>query len=344
MSIKHHLKQSVLFAAEWGGVNRFFRWKTRNNVLGLCYHGVIDDDAPWTDLRTRIAVSATQFERQMQEIRRHWNPISLSELDECFQTGRKIHDNAVFVSFDDGFENNLSVAAPILRRYDIPATVFLTTGLIGTQNTIWPLEFIERIIQMPVDHQPMVKELSVAMLDIEHLPTEPEIRRAFAALFLERCKSSIPASDCQQILGVFRQHGEFRMTESWQRQLYTMLDWDGVRKLREQRIEIGAHTVTHGNLARQTTEESEDEMRQSKAEIEKRLGTDCFSVAYPFGDAEAYSDSVVGTAKKLDFRIGVTLRNRRNPATPAPLRLDRICVTSDLSLASFRSLIAGWRT
>ncbi len=330
--IKQSVKQSILHAAEFSGVNRFFRWKTRKKLLGLCYHGVLSDDTPWDDPRTNIAVSATHFERQMQELRRHWRPISLTELDECLRTGQNLPDYAVFVSFDDGFENNLSVAAPILKKYGIPATVFVTTGLIGTENTIWPLELMERIIQWR--HPEFVPDF--------FLPDDEKMRQEIAAMFVHHIKS-MPFLEQQQIMKTSRQHGDFQINEPWQRQLYKMLDWGGVRELQKQGVEIGAHTVTHGNLARQTAEEVFEELRRSKQEIEQNLGTDCFSVAYPFGDQCAFNDSVVETVRNLGFRIGVTLCHGRNAVLPDPLRLNRLCVTGDLSLASFRALIAGWR-
>lgn len=42
------------------------------------------------------------------------------------------------MTFDDGFENNYRVAGPVLASMKIPATIFLTTGLIGTDQLLWP--------------------------------------------------------------------------------------------------------------------------------------------------------------------------------------------------------------
>ena len=337
MGVKQFIKQSILHGAETFGGNRFFRWKTRKNLLGLCYHGVIGDEAPWDDPRARIAVSATQFELQMKELHSHWKPISLAELDECFQSGRPIPKNSVFVSFDDGFLNNLTIAAPILRRYEIPATVFLTTGLIGTENTIWPLELLERVVQWNGDELPAIESLPNT-----HVPKDAMSRREFAMKIVDHCKT-LPVVECQKIVERFRKKSEFRLAHRWQEELYRMLDWNSVRTLLDCGVEIGAHTVSHCNLAQITVLDAEEELRQSKQEIEKNLGNDCYSLAYPFGDPGAFNDSVVETARNLGFRIGTTLCLRRNPLVPDPLRLDRLCVTGDLSLASFRSLISGWR-
>ena len=333
--MKQFVKQAILHGAEWSGINRFYRWKTRNRLLGLCYHGVISDDAPWDDCRTWIAVSETQFNRQMRELRRHWQPISLSKLDELFQSGRPIPERSVFVTFDDGFRNNLTVAAPILRRYEIPATVFLTTGLIDTENTIWPLELFERILCNDENELPIPRSLG-------SVPNDVSAKRNYAGRVIEYCKT-LPVAECRKIIKDFRRKTEFRLQHHWQKELYEMLEWSEARQLVDRGIEIGAHTVTHCNLAKVSPEEAENELRQSKSTVEKQLNIDCRSMAYPFGHAESFSDDVVKIVRKLGFRIGVTLCLRRNNPEPAPLLLDRLCVTGDLSLESFRSLIAGWR-
>lgn len=332
------LKQIVLQGTEYSGFNQFFRWKTRNRLLGLCYHGVIGDAAPWDDPRTRIAVSETQFDRQMRELRRYWNPISLSELDERFRAGQKIPEKSVFVTFDDGFRNNLTKAAPILKRYEIPATVFLTTNLIGGENTIWPLELFERILDRQATELP-------ASLGLPEMPTNTDIaaKREYAARVVEICKQQ-SGDETQKVLEFFRQESRFEPTLPWQHELYEMLDWNEVRRLPNYGIEVGAHTLSHCNLAQVPPEEAEEELRRSKEIVERQCGIDCFAVAYPFGDAGAFSDTVVETARKLGFRLAVTLRQRRNPTELDPLRLDRLCVTGDWSFATFRSLIAGWRT
>ena len=331
------VKQGVLQAAEFFGVNRFFRDRTRSRLLGLCYHGVIGDDAPMDDPRTRIAVTQLQFETQLSELRRHWRPIALSELDRRFRENEPIPEHSVFVTFDDGFLNNLNVAAPILQKYEIPATIFLTTGLIETGDTIWPLELVERIVAWYGNDLPQPNGDGTLAL-----PTEPRERIETAISVMNRCKL-LPDDRRVQYLETIRSKTVFQTTEYWQYELYRFLTWQDVRQLRGMGFELGAHTVSHCNLAKRPIDEAVSEMRESKERIEAELGTECFALAYPFGDRSAFSDVVVDAASDLGFRIGTTLCMHRNPERPPPMRLDRICITGDTTLASFRSLIAGWR-
>jgi peptidoglycan/xylan/chitin deacetylase (PgdA/CDA1 family) len=331
------VKQGILQAAEFFGVNKFFRDQMRSRLLGLCYHGVIGDDAPMDDPRTRIAVTKSQFEAQLAELRNHWTPIALSEIDRCFRNGEPIPEQSVFVTFDDGFLNNLNVAAPILKKYEIPATVFLTTGLIETNDTIWPLELVERIVAWYGNDLPLPNGTETLTL-----PTEPRERIDAAVTVMNRCKS-LSNSERIRYVELIRGKTVFQPSEYWQYELYRLMIWEDARQLREMGFEFGAHTISHCNLAKLPIDEAIREIRESKERIETELGAECFALAYPFGDRSAFSDTVINAAKNLGFRIGVTLCMHRNPMQPDPMRLDRICVTGDTTLASFRSLIAGWR-
>ena len=66
-------------------------------------------------------------------------------------------------------------------------------------------------------------------------------------------------------------------------------------------------------------------------------------IAYPFGSHRDYSDAVIDRAKELGYRLGFTLTERRNPEVFDPMRISRICICNDLSLASFRAIISGIR-
>jgi hypothetical protein len=83
--IKTFVKQSILHAVDIAGVNAFYRQKNRRQLLGLCYHSIISDDAPADDARTNIAVTVSQFEEQLKELRKHYHPVSLQQIK--FATG-----------------------------------------------------------------------------------------------------------------------------------------------------------------------------------------------------------------------------------------------------------------
>ena len=97
----------------------------------LCYHRIGVGGIP---LYSKLP--AWQFEQQMRHLRRNCRVISLDQvIQELGQPSRS--DTAVAVTFDDGYLGTYTDAFPILRKYAIPATVYLTAGCIETGEVAW---------------------------------------------------------------------------------------------------------------------------------------------------------------------------------------------------------------
>lgn len=95
----------------------------------LMYHSIGDNQAFST-------VSARDFTRQLKYLKKHeYRVISLAELVGNLKNGGKLNDKTVALTFDDGYMDNFSTAWPLLKKYDFPATIFLSTDHIGRHFT-----------------------------------------------------------------------------------------------------------------------------------------------------------------------------------------------------------------
>jgi hypothetical protein len=103
-------------------------WKVDGARLRiLCYHGVCEDrlaSAPWLP---SFFVTRSRFEMQLRYLRDHMNVLPLHEAVQRLQKG-DLPPRPVSITFDDGYANNLEVAVPLLRKYGMPATIFLSTA------------------------------------------------------------------------------------------------------------------------------------------------------------------------------------------------------------------------
>src|SRR5262245_24984674 len=98
----------------------------RHRLRILCYHGVCDDHLagqPWVP---DFFVTASAFERQLQYLRRHARVLPLDEAARKLREGT-LPPQAVSITFDDGYANNLHLACPLLVKYGLPATFFLSS-------------------------------------------------------------------------------------------------------------------------------------------------------------------------------------------------------------------------
>ncbi len=80
--------------------------------------------------------SVKKFESDMKRIlEAGYQPISLEEMVDCFQTGTALPEKCVVITFDDGYESNYTLAFPILQKYGIKADIFLNNDLVGISSS-----------------------------------------------------------------------------------------------------------------------------------------------------------------------------------------------------------------
>jgi peptidoglycan/xylan/chitin deacetylase (PgdA/CDA1 family) len=107
-------------------------------VLVLCYHGLRSssrgtDDIPFANLH----VTDETFEAHCQLIADTCHPIDLAAVRDAQLTHRALPARPVLVTFDDGYRSVFEMARPVLRRYRIPATVFVCTEPVRDQRLFW---------------------------------------------------------------------------------------------------------------------------------------------------------------------------------------------------------------
>jgi peptidoglycan/xylan/chitin deacetylase (PgdA/CDA1 family) len=120
--------KKILFAVLYRlGVTSFARWWNRDRVTFLCYHGVTKQLQRRRDDPKGLHVHHLRFAAHLDYLQRHYNVVSLRDYMIARDGGRSLAPYSVVLTFDDGFRNFLTVAAPMLAERKIPATVFLIT-------------------------------------------------------------------------------------------------------------------------------------------------------------------------------------------------------------------------
>lgn len=109
------------------GVTRLAAWCYRKRVVFLCYHGVTGLPARSPNDPKGLHVNHLRFRQHLEFLRSHYHVISLSGYIEAQQDGKSLPYYSAVLTFDDGFRNFLTAAAPLLAQHEMPATVFLVT-------------------------------------------------------------------------------------------------------------------------------------------------------------------------------------------------------------------------
>src|SRR5262249_34033637 len=130
------------------GYVRFVR-RLRSRALAIVmYHGVTAEPLPvfnWCQL------AAAEFARQAALLAQEYHVLPLSAVIDRLARRAPLPERAACITFDDGFRNVLTTACPILRRHQLPATVFLVTGAMGTGQPAWTDRLFHALLTTPRD-------------------------------------------------------------------------------------------------------------------------------------------------------------------------------------------------
>lgn len=214
-----------------------------------------------------LCVSPEHFAEQLNIISRNYTPLSLTELSEALRK-KKVPNNAIVLTFDDGYVDNLVYAKPLLEQYKIPATIFVTTGLIDTNQEPWWDE-IERIVSLDPSW------------DVTQGAHNEEQKR-----YINLHKKLKPLDEESREKLLTKLANEASVPRS-HRRYYRIVNAQELKELSQSPyIEIGSHTITHPELAQQTPERQKYEIFESNKTLENILGKSIISFSYPFGTKE----------------------------------------------------------
>lgn len=110
-------------------------FRSNNKLIVLAYHRIMEFDENFPFDIELISARPQQFEKQIKHISKYYSPITIEELCECHRTKSKIPDRSVLITFDDGFYDNYEYAFPVLKKYNVPATIFVSTDYIDSNTT-----------------------------------------------------------------------------------------------------------------------------------------------------------------------------------------------------------------
>ena len=286
------------------------------NLTILTFHRVVTDEEKSRSLNTPMMVTEGQFDSLLKAIRKYAYPVSLADAVKRIRQGGDFRPGTLAITFDDGYYDFYLRAFPLLRQYQIPATIFLTTGVIGQQNEyLWWDEFDyyagvchEKPCQASEDAS---SELQYALRLIARLPdnrteaAEAEIREALNRLtpgerdrFIGMIRSAVPENSPRPQL---------------------MLTWDNIREI-SGHVEIANHTVNHNLLDRLDAASVREEITGANERIKQETGLRCHGMAYPAG---VYNPEVAKIAGECGIEYAVTTRFANNSRQSNLMSLDR---------------------
>lgn len=255
----------------------------RSPPIILMYHGV-SLQPPSNSLRNIEGkhIAADLFADHLRKLHRSRGVISLAEMVAGL-AARLDMSNTVALTFDDGFENNVLAAAPILNDFKMSAAFFLATGFIGTECCIWfdKLEIaLDRTQATSIELPGNAGTMPLRSLEAKRRALS-KIKSILKAK--QTCSLSEDAEKLMAQLGVsdVAPEGDYRF-----------MSWNQARHLVSAGFEVGAHTVTHPILSKIPYEEAAAEILASRDKVRIETGQCCGTFCFPNGKVSDFSPAL----------------------------------------------------
>lgn len=284
---------TIDLAGKFGGY-QLARLLTRSQPKILMYHRFSAE-------KKGHEVTAATFEKQLQSIKRYFNPMTLASLADVQQRTGRAPANAVVITVDDGYRDFYEVAYPLLKHYGIPATFFVTTGFVNQDLWLWP----DQVLWLVRHRQVSAGELTVGdrtfdlslptaklwwPLVLHLLTVENHLRLTAIAELEQKAGVCLPAIAPDEFAAV---------------------NWAQLEEMQQQGIEIGGHTVSHPSLGHMPVVEAQREIDTCFEVLRQHLGDQPRTFCYPNGQPTDYSDDVKRIVAQSGFTAAVTAYSDR---------------------------------
>lgn len=279
------------------------RLRGRAREVVLAYHG-FRDGLPDIDMFLAPAI----FRDQMRYLRREFDVISLSDFVGTREQNAAARRDTAVVTMDDGYRDNFTVALPICRELRMPMTVFVTTDCVELQRPTFVAALI-LVLDRTARSTLELHELGLGTVSLASRAARESVIRSVDTL-----AKSMDADAQQQLLRRVAQAAGVDLGAVLEQPL--MLSWQQVKAMREDGMEIGAHSRSHAMLSRLSDDEVVEEIRGSLADVARALGEPVELFAYPYGGPTEVGERVIGLCASSGVRAAVTLVNdppRRGP-------------------------------
>jgi peptidoglycan/xylan/chitin deacetylase (PgdA/CDA1 family) len=314
------------------------RWYSGRLII-LVYHGL-------TDRKAAAGIENCQgkhlyvetFRHHLEYLRRHYHVISLEGAVEHYQRGTRFPPRSVVLTFDDGYRSIHSLAWPLLREYQAPASAFLATDFVSGRDWLWTdrLEHAlnttkARSLDVPLGQE--VRRFSLRD-DSEKIACDSALRTQLKVMPQELLHTTI--AEIERRLGVSL------AAAAAPPEIYRPLEWTEVREMIQSGVvSIGSHTASHIILSRCSEARARAELTTSRDEIERHTGVRCTEFCYPNGRIGCFDSRTRDLVRESGYTCALTTVEGMNNRSSDVFELQRLSIVDGGHMDRFRLTLAG---
>jgi peptidoglycan/xylan/chitin deacetylase (PgdA/CDA1 family) len=326
--MKLTIRKAISRTMHYLGITRLAHALGNKGVIILAYHRIVSP-APKDDYNPILAsASEKDFQDQMEYLSKNYNVISLERFLKYRQERSLLPRNCAIITFDDGYKDFYKTAYPILKRFSLPATVFISTGAVEKKIVFWWDE---------VTH--IINNTDKKSLDMKELGRYALNDEADKAIALTRVQQRLKLLDDKKKNKLIERLSiELGVSQTGKKDY---LDWEDIKEMSKNQISFGAHTVNHPILTNISLDRAKQEIVESKRLLEKKLRRRVSSFAYPNGTAPDFNDDIIRIVRETGFACAVTCIPAWCSQESDAFKLGRVFVKHEDDMTLFKSKMVG---
>lgn len=265
-------------------------------VIALLYHRIAQTDSSDSLIPGLINASLAEFEKEIEFLTKHFSIISIEEIVEAFRCGQHLPSNALIITFDDGYKDNYTYAYAVLKKFKIPATIFLTSDFIDNDKDLIWTDKVAYVLDK-------TEQLSIDVSDLSYDLANKQKKNKAKVEIIEYLKN-LDNYAKNKIVDSLSEKSGVGIEEVAAKNLY--LSSSEILEMDKGGISFGSHGRSHSILTRLKLQEARDEILESKLKIEEIIGREIISFAYPNGTRFDFNNELIEILRECGYKIAFT--------------------------------------
>lgn len=310
--MKNVLKLLYLWLLDIGGINALCRLVNRDKAIIIIYHGICDEGFNLLKGYDVKQLSKSYFRKQLEYLKRKGYVFcNMTELTDTIKNKGKIC-RFVVLTFDDGYNNVIDNAYPIMKEFGAKGCFYLVSTLIGQDHLLWT-DHVEMVIR---NHKGRNFIFNFLGKEFDYrLDDEESCHQA-----MKEIKAKLRSISDKERLAHLQQFEGYRIDNVSKE--FRIVSPGQIKQLDQNILEIGSHTRMHPNCVNLTSdEELENEILNSKIDIERMIGKKITHFCYPKG---SYDIRVTAKVIESGYDSAVTTAYGLNDNNSDLFRLNRM--------------------
>ncbi|MFT5294376.1 MAG: peptidoglycan/xylan/chitin deacetylase (PgdA/CDA1 family) [Colwellia sp.] len=268
-------------------------------------------------------ISPDAFEQHLQYLNKYYAVMPLSEFLIHAKTG-KLASNAIALTFDDGYDDFYKLAWPLLKKYKVPASLYITTQFVDKKISLWPDTLRTQLLSTALS-ETIIDDVGYLNLSRSNYLKNWNLIGDYC-LSLSQSKRNSFIKNLSKQLAV-------DIKDSPQPE-FNSLSWDNLKEMVQQGLSVGSHTLTHPILTSLEQHELEVELRESKQDIEDKLGINVPGFCYPNGMEADVSEDIERTINRVGYDYALIAFCPEKPFSN-DFKMGRIAALEEMSEFTF---------